>query len=364
MKAGGKSFSRSTNMLNTNKHLQTKIGKNKIWFNQFRPVDFPEKDIVEQFLLKLFKLNICCHIAGTFAAYSAGIFRSFGSFMLHVALTDDPFVNLLMQRGNLRTDVFYMDDFHFQFRDVHPPHHRDIAIYTLTKDDFTVKLVVIGFDTAAPCGPSSNADFAYFIFDNYEVFSFKKNCITTLPSEDDTDPTMLYLQSHRANSDGWRDNIFCSSCKIRFMDVLQIFALCKLPAKCSCNVCNFQPPSLQASASHVVFNHTFNLENFRLTADTTYEQYVYACLSNRVNHQRLLPPRFPEIELSFRCDKHNFENKLHSHCPGSGFYGMKCSTLFLNPDLAIGELVTDQNFFWCSYCQKPLFFPHLCLDHF
>ena len=142
MKAGGKRFTVSTNMLETNKHLQTKIGKNKIWFNQFRPIDFPEKDIVEQFLLKLLKLNICCHIAGTFAAYSAGIFRSFGSFMLHVALTDEPFVNLLMQRGILRSDEFYMDDFRFQLKDENP-RHRDIAIYSLTKDDFTVKLVVV-----------------------------------------------------------------------------------------------------------------------------------------------------------------------------------------------------------------------------
>ena len=152
MKANGKSFTGSTDMLHTNAYLQTRIGTNKIWFNQFRPVDFPEKTIVEQFLLKLFRLNICCHIAGSFAAYSAGIFRSFGSFMLHVALTDEPFVYLLLQRGLLRSDVFYLDDFRFQLRDENPP-HSDITIYTLTKDDFTVKLVVVGFDTTAPCGP-------------------------------------------------------------------------------------------------------------------------------------------------------------------------------------------------------------------
>ena len=362
MKANGKSFTGSTDMLHTNTYLQTRIGPNKNWFNQFRPVDVPEKAIVEQFLLKLFRLNICCHIAGSFAAYSAGIFRSFGSFMLHVALTDEPFVYLLMQRGLLQSEVFYLDDFRFQLRDEEPP-HSDITIYTLTKDDFSVKLVVVGFDTTAPCGPGSNADFAQFIFDNYEIFSFKKTCITTLPSPDGTDPTFLYLQSHRANSDGWRDNLFCSSCKIRFMDVLQKYALCKLPAICSCNVCTFQPPSLQASASHVVFNLTFNLQNFRLTADTTYDQYVYACLSNRVDPRRLIPPRFPELEFSFRCDLHSFDNKVHAHCPGWGRHAIKGSTVFFNPDLAIGELITHPNSYWCSHCRKPLFFPHLCLEH-
>ena len=131
--------------------------------------------------------------------------------MLHIALTDDPFANLLMQRGFLRSDIFYLDEFRFQLRSNQPPNLRDIVIYTLKKDDFSVKLVVIGFGTTAPCGPSSNSDFAHFIHDNYEVFSIKKNSITTLPSEYGSDPTMLYLQSHRAKIDSWRDNIFCGS---------------------------------------------------------------------------------------------------------------------------------------------------------
>ena len=114
--------------------------------------------------------------------------------MLHIALTDVPFANLLMPRGSLVSNVLYLDDFRFQLRNDRSP-HTDIFIYKLKKDDFRVKLVVIGFDTTTPCGPSSNADSTHFIHDNYEVFSFKKNSITTLPSEDGSDPTMLYLQS-------------------------------------------------------------------------------------------------------------------------------------------------------------------------
>ena len=90
MKPGGKSFTGSISMLETNRRLRTMIGKNKTWFNQYRPIAFPEKDIIEQFLFQLFKLNICCHIAGSFAAYTAGILHSYAAIMLHLASTDCP----------------------------------------------------------------------------------------------------------------------------------------------------------------------------------------------------------------------------------------------------------------------------------
>ena len=257
----------------------------------------------------------------------------------------------------------YVDEFRFQLRN-NQLDLMDIVSYTLTKDNFSVTLVVIGIDTTTPCGPSSSVDFTYFIWDNFEPFSFKKHSITSLPSEDGSDPTMLYLKSHRTKSDGWRDSILCSSCKINFMGMLQHFVPCNLLENCSCNICISHPPSLVASATHVVFNHTFNLEKFELTVDTTYEQYVYAFLSNRVNSQKLLPPLFPKIEVSFRCDKHNFETKLHIHCPVPGSCHMKSSTIFESPDQAINELMKEENFYWCAFCQKPLFFPRLCREHF
>ena len=82
----------------------------------------------------------------------------------------------------------------------------------------------------------------------------------------------------------------------------------------------------------------FNLEKIELTADTTYEQYVHASLSNRVNAQKLLPPRFPQTEVSFCCDNHNYETRLHIHCPGLGSRHMKSSTTFESPDEAVNEL--------------------------
>jgi len=108
----GKIFTGSITMLETDRRLRTKIGQ-KIWFTQCRPIAFPEKDIIELFLLKISKLNICCHITGSFATYTAGMFNSYRALMLYLALTDEPFANLLMQRWSLLSDVFTWMSFVF-----------------------------------------------------------------------------------------------------------------------------------------------------------------------------------------------------------------------------------------------------------
>ena len=43
MKAGGKNITGSISMLETIRRLRKMIGKNKTWFNQYRPIAFPGK---------------------------------------------------------------------------------------------------------------------------------------------------------------------------------------------------------------------------------------------------------------------------------------------------------------------------------
>ena len=90
------------------------------------------------------------------------MFHSYAAVTFYLALTDEPFANLLMQRRSLLSDVFYMDDFRFQLRN-NQPDLKDIFTYTLKKDDFSLKSVVVGIDSTTPCGPSSSVDFAHFI---------------------------------------------------------------------------------------------------------------------------------------------------------------------------------------------------------
>jgi hypothetical protein len=57
------------------------------------------------------------------------------------------------------------------------------------------------------------------------------------------------------------------------------------------------PPSPLASAGHVLYHHAFDLPRFELTPYTTYDAYVYAVNSNRVDSLNLLAPEFPLISL-------------------------------------------------------------------
>ena len=58
-------------------------------------------------------------------------------------------------------------------------------------------------------------------------------------------------------------------------------------------------PSLAASAANIRFHFTFNLENFELRADTTYDLDLYAVRSDRVSRRRLLPPDYPFIRIMY-----------------------------------------------------------------
>ena len=174
---------------------------------------------------------------------------------------------------------------------------------------------------------------------------------------------MSYLKYHRTKSDGWRENARCLSFKHDYRRIMQRFTHCTLPAYCTCNICLRQPPSLLASASHVVLNHVFSLEQSELTPDTTYDQYVYAFESKRVDFQKLLPPNFPFVRVVFRFDSQNQEERLHFHCPGRGSWHVECSNMFESSADAFKGFVKERNFFWCSFCDKPLLFPSTCGEH-
>jgi len=67
------------------------------------------------------------------------------------------------------------------------------------------------------------------------------------------------------------------------------------------------------------------LDQFVLSSETTYSQYVQAVSSSRVPTRRLLPPNFPVIRLRFRCDVFY---KLHHHCPGDGSWEVEMKRTF------------------------------------
>jgi hypothetical protein len=88
----------------------------------------------------------------------------------------------------------------------------------------------------------------------------------------------------------------------------------KLPDACTCTICNRQPPSLHDIASHSLFSG--RLRYFKLTANTTYQEYVRAAMSHNLETERLLPPEYPSVRVWCRFDM--FSHKFHHDCPGQG----------------------------------------------
>ena len=99
-----------------------------------------------------------------------------------------------------------------------------------------------------------------------------------------------------------------------------------------------------------------NLHHFELTPDTTYQQFVYASKSNRVNFYKLLPPEYPDVRIWFRF-RNNIEHKLHHDCPSVGSWEGELSHLFSYVDDAVHELAKEKDKYWCHHCNKGLFFP-------
>lgn len=122
-----------------------------------------------------------------------------------------------------------------------------------------------------------------------------------------------------------------------------------------------QPPSLIASATHVPYNITFNIDRFELTADATCDPYVYAVRSGRADISRLLPPHYPKIMVLFRFEPS--DRKRHDHCPGGGSWCEAHEKTFENRAQAIEQLINDKDEFLYTYCTKLLSFLPSCEEH-
>jgi hypothetical protein len=264
-------------------------------------------------------------------------------------------LNIIFQKNPL-IENFYLNDFFFQLLDSKP--ESDIFVYRVSTSDFNINLIIIGIDTIASCGSLSNVDFVHFIWENFERFAFKKYSITLVPSTDDdaSDPTRSFLKYYRAENEGWKDTAHCGMCLLEYKQAIQPCTNCVRTSNCSCNICRRQPPSLFALSARVLFNYVFNIERFELTADTTYDQYVYAVRSNRVNSSKLLPPEYPVIRVFFFFSGRLPQRQHHYHCPGRGSWKGEYQHKFESPEEAISYLVDLKDMLWCDFCENPLFF--------
>ena len=126
------SFDGSTALVDTDRRLRS-IASNISWFTEFQPIPCSERSITELFVLKLFKLNICCHLSGSFSAFPAGVFHSYKAAMLYIAMTNTPFLNIIFQKGSIEISHFNLDYFHFELMDAEL--YLDVYSYRISKDD-------------------------------------------------------------------------------------------------------------------------------------------------------------------------------------------------------------------------------------
>jgi hypothetical protein len=146
---------------------------------------------------------------------TAGILNAFDGITLCIALTDNPLLDLIFQRGRSRYfRNFNIDNFEFLLTGV----SRDFEMfqYLVSYNDYSIPFVILGTDTSMPCGPLSNADFVHFVSNNLYRFSYRKYAMTLLPSITPSSPLprLVCLKYYRANSDGWRNNGNCVNCII------------------------------------------------------------------------------------------------------------------------------------------------------
>jgi hypothetical protein len=240
MRVNGRNFPGNTNELDNARRLRRTVG-NVSPYPDFRPTRFPHEEIIYRLLLTLYQRNICCYLSGGLAYYLVGIFTSYGAMSLFVALTNNDILDILFQRIEIAFTLFHIGDFRFELIS---DDGMDVLHYRVSyRDGFAITVTCVGVDSR-DCGPSSNLDFVYFMWANFERFGFRKHVVTLLPPNLDTAqsydlPIMRCLTDHRALSDGWRDSGKCTDCVAIYRDAVRGLCLCRAPTEegCACTIC-------------------------------------------------------------------------------------------------------------------------------
>jgi hypothetical protein len=193
----------------------------------------------------------CFFLSGTFVSHVARILSGYKCVCLYITLSDTYLVRLLFQR--IAVPKFSHAGFMFEL--LQSVQHDDFFLYKASKDSFSMRFFVFEVDVSARCGPLSNVDFVYFIWDIFESMSAKQYVITLLPSDLDsysstppmtnpatlTSPILLCLKHYRAASEGRRDGANCDTCVESYQSIVRSRCGCTQSKDSSCRICLHQP---------------------------------------------------------------------------------------------------------------------------
>ena len=293
---------------------------------------------------------------------SCGVADRLPTGLVFIALKNSPLLNLLFQRGETLRESFYLGRYHFEL--YQNLQHMDACRYVVRRGGLQYAFSFLGIDSIIECGTKSNVDFIHFVWRNLEAqYAFRRHAITILPDQDGFTTRLLFSRHYDVPSAGWTFSSGCTICAGVAREQVRPFTGCLAPAEaCGCIICTRQPPSLKALAFHTYFTLVRNIEQFKLTRHVTYSQYRAACVSGRVDIERLLPPEFPNVTLihtfmSCRCRP--------SHTTSSPRQAWICAATrrFESREEAVAALCTDRNLYWRGVCDKLLFFRVACQFH-
>jgi hypothetical protein len=364
MRIQGKAFDGLTRRYDTHLALQ-RIAGGAYWFRQFTPTLTESTQALLELLVLLYRMDVCCNITGSFAAYLAGLQTNFGVIVLYVVIENVRLIRVLLQKERAHPYDFTFGPFHFRFEN---SPETDVCKYEVTRGSFTFQVVVTGVDTSEVCDVRANVDFVNFLWENIDQYGYRRHSITIVPPIFPDDPLrLLFLRHHMAAASGWEYTSRCIACRDPRRDIVRPLAGCVAPQQvCQCNVCRRQPPSLRDLALHTVHTLGFDVANFKLTREVTYRKYLYACgfiVAGDVTS--LLPPDFPHISVDCRfvcCEEH----KLHRGCVTDS--DCKTSRIRIDSEFrdaleAVLALIHGKERYFCSRCDKPLFFEEACSIH-
>jgi len=151
MRVNGQSFSVSTTRYEDLRLLRASAG-NCTLLPVFDPVHFPRSTHIWRLLYDVFFCHdICCFLAGGFVLFMAGIFNSYSSASLFIALTDSPLVRRIFRQEPDPLDRFYIHGYLFEFSYIDD--EEDIYYYEISRGSFKMTFAIYGIDSDNNCNP-------------------------------------------------------------------------------------------------------------------------------------------------------------------------------------------------------------------
>jgi hypothetical protein len=198
---------------------------------EYQPIPYAGRRLIETLLYILWGHDICCAISGHFGTHTAGMSSGYLHVALFIARVEHPLLVSLFQLAN--TPAFSIGPLEFTLMGNIISYGR---LYTVTLGDTSLRVMVYPIDTIGQnISPLCNLEFLNFIWDYLPTYSFLKFGIIAFPVQNRM--TILYVQHHRARSDGWQSTVLCEPCARRRRADWYFWFNCARTPECRCIVC-------------------------------------------------------------------------------------------------------------------------------